>query len=263
LRVANGTRLTQIRACGYNPGMDYQVELENFRGPMDLLLYLVKHDEMDIFDIPIARITEQFLHYLELLKAIDMDRAGEFLVMASTLMEIKSRMLLPRSETQPEEEDPRLELVRQLIEYKKFKDAAALLEERAEKQATRLPRLWPEEQETHVDPSQQPIRQVELWDLVSAFGRLMRETLATQPKQIILDETPMQVFTDRILARLREQPRLAFAELFEPPHSRGRLIGLFMALLELMKANRIAAEQETPFGEITVALLRPATNGQE
>ena len=241
--------------------MDYQVELENFRGPLDLLLYLVKHDEVDIFDIPIARITDQFLHYLELLKAIDVERVGDFLVMASTLMEFKSRMLLPRSEEQKEEDDPRLELVRQLVEYKKFKDAAALLEERAEKQATRMPRLWPEEPQGLVDPARQPIRQVELWDLVSAFGRLMRETLATQPKQIILDETPLQVFMDRILERLAERPRLGFAELFEPPHNRGRLIGLFLAILELIKASRISAEQEQPFSEISVVLLPPPENG--
>jgi segregation and condensation protein A len=237
--------------------MDYQVELENFRGPMDLLLYLVKHDEVDIFDIPIARITDQFLHYLEILKTIDVERVGDFLVMASTLMEIKSRMLLPRSDEQKEEDDPRLELVRQLVEYKKFKDAAALLEECAEKQATRLPRLWPEEPQAHVDPAQQPIRQVELWDLVSAFGRLMRETLATQPRQIILDETPIQVFMDRILQRLAERPRLGFTELFEPPHNRGRLIGFFVAILELMKARRVAAEQEAPFADISVVLLPP------
>jgi segregation and condensation protein A len=242
--------------------MDYQVELENFRGPLDLLLYLVKHDEVDIFDIPIARITEQFLHYLEVLKAIDVERVGDFLVMASTLMEIKSRMLLPRSEEQKAEEDPRLELVRQLVEYKKFKDAAALLEERAEQQATRMPRLWCEQQDAHTDPAQQPIRQVELWDLVSAFGRLMRETLATQPRQIILDETPIQVFMDRILDRLAERPRLVFTELFESPHTRGRLIGFFMAILELIKARRISAEQPAPFAEISVVLLPPPADNE-
>src|ERR1700756_871469 len=109
---------------------DYQVVLDTFRGPLDLLLYLVKRDEVDILDIPIARVAEQFKHYLDVLTLIDVERAGDFLVMASTLMEIKSKMLLPRPAEQAEpEEDPRRELVRQLLQYKRFKEAAALLEE--------------------------------------------------------------------------------------------------------------------------------------
>src|SRR5438105_1657959 len=109
--------------------MDYRVDLPVFRGPLDLLLYLVKRNEVDVCDIPIARIAEQFRAYLDVLQLIDVELAGDFLVMAATLMEIKSRMLLPRGEESAEEdEDPRLELVRQLIEYKKYKDAAALLE---------------------------------------------------------------------------------------------------------------------------------------
>src|SRR4051794_29368916 len=119
--------------------MDYTVELPTFRGPLDLLLFLVKHNEVDLYDIPIATITEQFLAYLNLLQVIDVEAAGEFLVMAATLMEIKSKLLLPRSEQdQAVEDDPRLELVKQLIEYKKFKEAAALLEEHAQHQLTRM-----------------------------------------------------------------------------------------------------------------------------
>src|SRR5438309_5404987 len=122
--------------------MDYQVELDAFRGPLDLLLFLVKRNEVDICDIPIARVAEQFLQYLNVLKLIDVEWAGDFLVMAATLMEIKSKMLLPRSEEElTEDDDPRLELVKQLIEYKKYKEAAALLEEQAERQMARLPRL--------------------------------------------------------------------------------------------------------------------------
>jgi len=238
--------------------MDYQVELENFRGPLDLLLYLVKHNEVDIFDIPIARITAQFVHYLEVLKLIDVERVGDFLVMASTLMEIKSRMLLPRGDEETaEEEDPRLELVRQLIEYKKYKDAAALLEERAAQQAIRMPRYAIEQERVVIDPAEQPIQQVELWDLVSAFGRLMRETLALQPKQILVDETPVQFFMDRLLVLLAEQPQREFTGLFEPPHTRGRLIGMFLALLELMKAGSVVAEQAAPFSNIQVTLVTP------
>src|SRR4051812_2584563 len=164
--------------------MEYQVEIETFRGPLDLLLYLVKRQEVDILDIPIARVADQFLEYLRVLQVVDVERAGDFLVMAATLMEIKSRMLLPRAVLASDDEpDPRQELVRQLVEYKKFKDAAQHLEAFADKQASRLPR-----QATELLPNQslveQPVRQVELWDLVSSFGRLMRETSTLESRRI-------------------------------------------------------------------------------
>jgi segregation and condensation protein A len=240
--------------------MDYLVDLDTFRGPLDLLLYLVKRNEIDICDIPIARITEQFLEYLRIIEVIDVERAGEFLVMAATLMEIKSRMLLPQTDEAMETDaDPRQELVRQLIEYKRIKDAAALLEEQAEHQLYRLPRD-PVETVSPVDPAQQPLRAVELWDLVSAFGRLMRETLALQPNQIVVDETPVQVYMDTILQRLAQEPRLPLTALFTPPHTRARLVGLFLAILELVKSRRIVADQPEPFREITLSLA--ASNGR-
>ncbi len=241
--------------------MEYKVDLETFRGPMDLLLYLVKHNEVDIYDIPIATVAEQFLAHLNLLQWIDVEWAGEFLVTAATLMEIKSRMLLPRTETaEAENEDPRLELVKQLIEYKKYKEAAALLEVQAEKQLSRLPRL-PVDRPT-LDPAQQPMRKVELWDLVSAFGRLMRETSALQPRRIVLDETPIHVHMERIVQRL-ERGRLSFAELFTTPHSRGRLLGIFLAILELIKARRIRADQPEMFGDIWVDLAPAEVTSDE
>ncbi len=237
--------------------MEYKVELEAFHGPLDLLLFLVKRNEVDVRDIPIAKVAEQFLEYLQPPQRIDVEWAGEFLVMAATLMEIKSRMLLPRLEAeQAEEDDPRLELVKQLIEYKKYKEAASLLEEQAEKQLARLARA-PLEMPPPLDPAQQPLRRVELWDLVSAFGRLMRETSALQPRQIIIDETPLDVHMDRILDLLRTQPRLGFTEVFTPPHTRGRLLGLFLAVLELIKSNQITAEQADPFGEIWLCQTVP------
>jgi segregation and condensation protein A len=234
--------------------MDYQVNLDVFRGPLDLLLYLVKRHEVDVCDIPIARVTEQFLEHLRVLETIDVERAGDFLVMAATLMEIKSKMLLPRGdEPGTEEEDPRQELVRQLMEYKKYKDAAALLEEQAERHGRMLARL-PVEARAGVDPATQPLRQVELWDLVSAFGRLMRETLALQPQQIVADHTPIQVYMEQILGQLAAHGRLPFSALFTPPHSRARLVGLFLALLELIKGRSAAAEQSEPFGDIWLTL---------
>ena len=242
--------------------MDYQVNLEVFRGPLDLLLFLVKRHEVDIFDIPVARLTEQYLEYLGLIEMIDVEHAGDFLVMAATLMEIKSKLLLPQGDDpDAPEADPRLELVRQLIEYKKFKDAANLLEAQAERQLSRLAR---QEMEPayQPDPAQQPLRQVELWDLVSAFGRLMRETLALQPQQIIVDQTPVQVHMDWILQQLDRQPRLAFAALFTPPYQRSRLVGLFLAILELIRAGRIAAEQDEVFEELWISAA-PGTKSAE
>src|SRR5262245_27952210 len=232
--------------------MEYQVKLDTFQGPLDLLLYLVKRTEIDIFDIPVSRIADQFLQYLRVLELIDVEQAGEFLVMAATLMEIKSRLLLPRAdEAGAEETDPRLELVRQLVEYKKFKDAAALLDARADEQLSRLPRR-PADLPGPPDPAQQPLQTVELWDLVSAFGRLMRETLALQPQQIVMDHTPLHVYVELILHRLADEPRLPFSALFTPPYERGRLVGLFLAILELIKGRRVLVEQAEGFGEIWV-----------
>ena len=145
-------------------------------------------------------------------------------------------------------------MVRQLLEYKKIKDAAALLEAQAERQLFRLPR-FPVESAPDTDPASQPLRAVELWDLVSAFGRLMRETLALQPNQIVVDETPMQVYMDTIVERLKQKSHLPFAALFNPPFHRVRLVGLFLAMLELIRIRKIEVEQHVSFGEITLNLV--------
>lgn len=237
------------------PGLDYRVELDSFRGPLDLLLYLVKREEVDVRDIPIARVAEQFKAYLDVLSLIDVEGAGDFLVMAATLMEIKSKMLLPRAEgEQADEEDPRLELVRQLLQYKQFKDAAATLESLAEKQAARLAR---QQAATATSAAKQPLRPVELWDLVSAFSRLMRETLATQPQEIVVDQTPLHVYMAGLLARLRREGPLSFSAVFDPPHTRGRLVGLFLAVLELTKGRQLVPLQPDLFGDIQLSIAGP------
>jgi segregation and condensation protein A len=244
--------------------MSYCVSLEIFRGPLDLLLYLVRKNELDIFDIPIARVVEQYIGYLKVLQMIDMDVAGDFLVMATTLMEIKSRMLLPRGDDVAElEEDPRAQLVRQLLEYKRFRDAAEQLHELAEEQLRRFPRVPVECVGQAADAATEPIRDVELWDLVSAFGRLMRQTLALAPKAIVYDETPIQVHMDEILARLERQGQLAFSELFVGVPNRGRIVGIFLALLELIRSKKIRGEQNELFGEIWILPGEPATNAIE
>jgi segregation and condensation protein A len=230
---------------------DYLVNLEVFRGPLDLLLYLVKRAEVDICDIPISKVADQFKEYLEVVNLIDVESAGDFLVMAATLMEIKSRMLLPRAEKSAEhDEDPRLELVRQLLQYKQFKEAAVELESRAEEQSRRLVRQPPPPPASKDAP---PVRPVELWDLVSAFGRLMRETQALQPQQIVVDQTPLHVYMEMILQCLQAEARVPFSALFTPPYTRGRLLGLFLAVLELTKTRKIVPEQPGPFGDIWMA----------
>ncbi len=241
---------------------DYQVVLDGFRGPLDLLLYLVKRDEVDILDIPIAQVAEQFRQYLDVLTLIDVERAGDFLVMAATLMEIKSKLLLPRPEKEnaEAEEDPRRELVKQLLQYKRFKEAAEVLERLADEQGRRLARVPPPAPSRKEGPP--ALEPVELWDLVSAFGRLMRETLAQQPQTVVVDHTPLHVHMDDVLARLGRAGRLSFAELFTPPYTRSRLVGVFLAILELAKMRRVIPEQAGPFAEIWVRLAPPEAEVQ-
>jgi segregation and condensation protein A len=178
--------------------------------------------------------------------------------MAATLMEIKSRMLLPRAEKEQQpEEDPRRELVRQLLQYKRFKEAAAVLEQRAQEQSQRLPRL--PVAGSAGSPSGPPaLKPVELWDLVSAFARLLRETLMHQPQTIVVDHTPLQVHIDFVLERLRAQGVCTLKELFVPPHTRSRLVGLFLAILELTKTQQIVPQQTGDYGDITIRLAEPA-----
>lgn len=228
--------------------MSYTVALDAFHGPLDLLLHLVKKNEVDVLDIPIALIAEQFREYLEVVRELDVEVAGDFLVMAATLMEIKSRMLLPAGAETPEEEgaDPRRELVKQLLEYRKFKDAAAALEERAERQAERQPRHDPPEPATGAVPAVKP---VELWDLVSAFARLMRETQALQPATIAVDDTPQHVHEAAIKERVLAEGRITFRSAFTPPYYRVRLIGIFIAILELIRNHGIGLDQ-TEVGDL-------------
>lgn len=242
---------------------DYRVELPIFRGPLDLLLYLVKKHEVDILDIPMAKVTQSFLQYLDVLQLIDIELAGDFLVMASTLMEIKSRMLLPQdveevvSDTGDESKaDPRAELVRQLVAYRRFREAAQELETLASKQATHWPRGYIEKPTLPTDPQQQPLQQVELWDLVSAFDRLLRATLSHQQQAITVDDTPQHLRMAELLEHLKQAGGpVRFEDLFPQPHTKARLIGQFLALLELIKWQKVHVEQESPFSPIIVILL--------
>jgi segregation and condensation protein A len=231
--------------------MPYTVELDTFHGPLDLLLYLVKRNEVDVLDIPIAKLADQFLAYIHAMREeLDIEFAGEFLVMTGTLMEIKSRSLLPGDAQILEEDapDPRRELVRQLLEYRKFKDAASALEARAEEAGTRIARQEPLEPVADRGPR---VRAVELWDLVSAFARLMRETQSLQPATIAVDDTPQHVYEAQIKERvLASGGRLAFRDAFTPPYYKARLIGIFLAVLELIRHRGLGLEYSEVEDEI-------------
>jgi segregation and condensation protein A len=242
--------------------MEFRVKLEVFRGPLDLLLYLVRKHEVEIVDLPIAPITDQFLEYLAVLKEIDVNAVGDFLEMASTLVEIKSRWVLPRGgEIEDEIDDPRQELVRRLLEYKKFKDAASMLEERGRGWQQRYGRMADDLPREPRNLGAEEIHEVELWDLVSAFGRIMRDIEAAKPSNIIYDETPIHVYMAEINRRLAERGRLALRELFRPGMHKSAVIGMFLAILELVRHQQVRAEQNQLFGEIWV-LPGPVAPGE-
>ena len=242
---------------------DYRVNLEIFAGPLDLLLYLVRKEEVDIYDIPIAKITDQYIQYVEMLKQLDIDLVGAFLVMAATLMEIKSAMLLPKA--QPEQlqaddlSDPRTELIRQLLEYKKFKDAANLLSVAADETKKRFPRpdsiierFKPDDVEPQVD-----IEQVSVWNLLEAFDSIMKATGSISDIRHIKDDTPIDLYQIEILHRLQTEGPMGFDRLFESGANRAVMVGLFLALLELVRERLVWAEQPKPTATI---YLRPLTD---
>jgi len=241
--------------------MRFRVQLDMFSGPLDLLWYLVRKHELDILDIPIARVTEQYLEMITVLEAIDVNAVGDFLELATRLMEIKSRMMLPRQEDEEEAvEDPRHDMIERLLEYKKYKDAASMLEQRGQEFQRRFARRVNDLPTNRIDPAEQPIQEVELWDLVSAFARVVRDNAAVQPSNIYYDETPIEVYMDRIRERLAVEPRLAFTSLFERDMHRSQLVGLFLAVLELIRHLQVQVEQEELFGEIWI-LAQDTTPG--
>jgi len=235
---------------------EYRVNLDIYNGPLDLLLYLIRREEVDIHDIPIARITEQYVSYVEMLHALDPNLAGEFLVLAATLMEIKSRMLLPRGEAEDGEDedlqiDPRADLVRQLLQYKVFKDAAGDLHAAAEWQALKFPRRPAESQSE--DDRNVDLDEVQIWDLFDAFRGIL-EAIGQRPTnhEVIYDDTPVELHAEDILDRLERDGALSFRQLFEGRTERSEIVGLFLALLELIRLQKIFVQQGKTFGEIDV-----------
>jgi segregation and condensation protein A len=231
--------------------MSFSVDLDIFRGPLDLLLYLVRKHEVEIVDIPIGIITDQFLAHIELLEQLDVNAVGDFLDMASNLIEIKSRMVLPRGdEEQAELEDPRQDLVRQLLEYKKFRDAASLLEEQSRDWQQRFTRQADDLPSRKRDYAAEPIHEVELWDLVSAFSRILRDNESQKPSSIVYDDTPIHVYMQQIHESLADRGRLPISELFLPGMHKSQMIGIFLAVLELVRHHNVHCDQNDLFGEM-------------
>lgn len=223
-----------------------------FCGPIDLLYYLIRKNELDVLNVPIALITEQFLEHLDILKEIDINAIGDFIAMASTLLEMKSAEALPSEELPPvtEIEDARDDLVKTLLAYKKICEQANALEQRSRKWQLRFPRLSSDLPEKEKNLAEEPIRPVELWDLVSAFGRILKEHSASSQQKILYDDTPITAHIKRIYDRLKLEGRILFSQLFEPNSHRTTLIGIFLAVLELVRHEYAEAHQENLFGEI-------------
>lgn len=235
----------------------YKVQLEVFEGPLDLLLYLIKKNEVEIHDIPIETITTQYMEYMNLMRMLDLNIAGDFLVMAATLMMIKSRMLLPeeeRSEDQlDEEDDPRWDLVRQLVEYKKFKDAALFLEHQEFYQEDVFSR---EGEGVHLGSDEDaPLQDVSIFDLISAFqvalNRVEEETLT----EIFHERVTVAEKIDHIVHLVKNQAEVCFGTLFPTGAGRHEIVCTFLAVLELIRLNQIQAQQSGKFGDIVIVQM--------
>ena len=235
---------------------DYKVKLDVFEGPLDLLLYLIKRDEVDIYDISIERITKQYLSYLDAFQVLNIDLAGEFIVMAANLLYIKSRTLLPvdqqMAEEDADEDDPRWELIRQLIEYKKFKEAAALLRDQAVLQENLFPRV-------PVTPDLAPaetllVEEVGIFDLIHAFQKILKR-LEKKPedlREIFAENFTVSEKIDYLLRVTSSGTSMQFEELFADVASRTEIVVTFLAMLELIRLKQIRVRQDGHFGAIWI-----------
>lgn len=241
---------------GYFTG--YQVHLERFEGPLDLLLYLIKRDKMDIYDIPIVHITDQYLAYLHAWPELDLEGAGEFLVMAATLMQIKSQMLLPQTpkgedeEESEEEEDPRSELVEMLLEYRRYKEAAGTLRDFAQERS----RIFTRDGNGHQNyPT--PLQEMSLMDLLYALQDLIQRRQLEPVQEVKRDRVTVAQKITAILAALKKREQVPFQELLGENPGKLEIIVAFLALLELVRARRVRVLQDRLFDRIFITRPRP------
>jgi segregation and condensation protein A len=235
---------------------EYQVKFEVFEGPLDLLLYLIKKEEVDIYSVNLTQLATQFINYVEMMREFDLEVAGEFLVMASTLMYIKSRELLPVDqqalvENEEEGDDPRWELIRQLVEYKKFKDAAAQLQTLEARQEDVFPRLPARLEFEGGKPAPRP--DVSVFDLLNAVNSVLKRfEKRDSTREIFEDKWTVSEKIEHIIRVLASRDTLRFSELFEDATSRSEVVCTFLALLELIRLKQIACVQPSDFGEIEI-----------
>ena len=235
--------------------VDYRVKLDAFEGPLDLLLHLVKTNEVDIYHLPIATITDQYLGYIDMFQELNLDVAGEYLVMAATLMYLKSRLLLPADEELDEEdaEDPAVDLVRQLAEYQRYREAAEELRDRAllgRDVFSRDP--FPPDAAERDDPE---VKQLDLPVLFEALRRVLSTAAARHPHEVESEQFSVGDAVRQMVDKMRMKERSSFTELFQPGSPRGLIIATFIGLLELMRMHVIHAEQDETHGEIYLRLI--------
>ena len=240
--------------------MAYQVKLEHFEGPLDLLLFLIREHEVDIYDIPISLVTQQYLQYLELLKLLDLEVGSEYLLMAATLLRIKSKMLLPRRPEEDEEEavDPREELVQRLLEYRQFKEAAGVLNDHQDRNADVFyhppVESWDEDLNGVETLDTRLAGNLNLWDLLQAFKFTLDRAKDDFDRTVERETVSIEDRMENILDSLKGRKNLFFSSLFEEDLSRSFLIITFLALLELIRQNRVVFEQTDTLGEIWLTL---------
>jgi len=250
---------TAVRETGLVPG--YQVKLPFFEGPLDLLLFLIQKDQIDIYDIPIARITEEYLEYLRFMRLLQLDTAAEFLVMAATLMSLKSQMLLPHPAPADDflQEDPRQELVKKLLEYRLFKTAAQTLEEK-EQQATLL-YARPGEPQWVGREQERDLIEVSLFDLLTAFKDIVGKESEIGAHEIVLEEITVKERFNYILNVLSHRKRIPFVELIRSAPRKMAMVVTFLALLELIRAQLVSVKQQRAFGQIWICRLTTTGGG--
>jgi segregation and condensation protein A len=226
--------------------LSYKVNLEIYEGPLDLLLYLIKKNDLDIFDIPVSQITGEYLGYMDLMKELNLDMAGEFLVMTATLMQVKAKMLLPAPPAENEEgPDPRAEIINRLLEYQRYKEAAKALEGKLIRQKDVHYRAAP------VFTDADYTTEASLFDLLDAFRDVLK-SLKPEVREIVYEEVPIESKIREILAFLSDRPFATFREILQRETNRRGLIVTFLAVLELIRLKQIVARQTEAFGEIRV-----------
>lgn len=231
--------------------MSFQVNISQYFGPLDLLLHIVRREELSLSEIPLARIAEQYLEYLEVIVELPIDDVADFIEVASILVEMKAKQAVPNQSE--DDESPATstgvadefsdDLVARLIEYRRLKDASSILEEQADRWQLRYSRLANDLPARRTDLGDQPLEPIEVWDLVSAFGRILRERQPPSTASVVYDDTPIHIYMERIHGLVRDHRRVELTSLFQPGMHKSALVAMFLATLELTRHYGLSTEQ--------------------